>query len=56
MKVYLRAVVAVLLVALGASAAEADSGNGTIWAVLVAGSYDYENYRHQVKLFTNQLT
>ena len=25
-----------------------DNDDGTIWAVLVAGSKHYENYRHQV--------
>lgn len=55
MKLYLWAAAAVLLVTLGASAAGADTGNGTIWAVLVTGSYGYENYRHQVKyLLTNK--
>lgn len=53
MQVYLKAVVVLLFVALGASAVETDSGNGTIWAVLVSGSYEYENYRHQVQLFPN---
>lgn len=36
---------------------ENESRNGTRWAVLVAGSNDYSNYRHQViNLILNQLT
>ena len=29
-------------------------GNSTTWAVLVAGSYGYGNYRHQVDIYSRE--
>ena len=34
------------------NAAYSQSGEGVTWALLVAGSSEYMNYRHQVSIYT----